>query len=184
LRRALARVSARRLHPGGGFVDMLTGLPNGRAVLRALLRKAEWARQGRATVSLVFLHVKAGEVPSSGHGEREWLLEVGAALQRHVRRTEVGGRLARMSFAVVVLGDRSVACGAALRLESLLASRGIAVAAAAVEVNLARPALRLQRERGGLGFVAGEEPIDELYGSSRLSVDRRKPPPYHRSPKR
>ena len=141
LQRAVGRATGRKVHPGAGYVDAATGLPNRRAVLRALVRRAEKARRGQGAISLVFLNLTAVDPGSSR--ERASLIQIGEALQRHVRRTEVGGRLARRRFALIVHGDRRVASRAATRMEALFAARGIEITSAAVEVNLAKPALAL-----------------------------------------
>jgi GGDEF domain-containing protein len=142
LQRAFGRADARQRDAGAGFIDPATGLPNRRAVLRALVRKAEKARLCSGKISLVFINVQVG-----CRGERQALIEAGATLQRHLRRTEVGGYLERSTLAVVVQGDRRVASGAAARMRTRFAAQGIAVTSTAVEVNLAKPALALLHVR-------------------------------------
>ncbi len=145
LQRAVGRATCRNVHPGAGYIDAATGLPNRRAVLRALVRRAEKARRSRGAISLVFVSLVAVE-PGSPQ-ERASLTHIGEALQRHVRRTEVGGRLARRRFALVIQGGRRVAIRVAARMEALFASKGIEISSAAVEVNLAKPALALLQKQ-------------------------------------
>ena len=150
LQRALARAEARRRAPGGGLVDPATGLPNRRALLRALVGKADRARQCRGRLSLVFIRLKSSDLASwrgrPGHDE-ESVIDAADALKRHLRRNELGGRIERHTFAVVIHGDRKVARAAAVRLERLLTEHGVGVTTSAVEVKLAAPAEALLRHR-------------------------------------
>ena len=159
LQRAVGRATCRSVRAGAGYVDAATGLPNRRAVLRALVRRAEKARRGHGALSLVFVNL-AGVEPGSRQ-ERDSLLQISGALHHHVRRTEVGGRLARQRFVLVVHGDRRVASRAVARMKALFAAQGIEISSAAVEVNLDKPVLALlqkQPRRHESGAAAAPSP--------------------------
>lgn len=127
--RAQARLrAARRV-----FHDPLTGLPNRRAVVRALVRESWRARRAGSSLSLVLMDLddfkRVNETYGHDAGDR-LLRKVGAALARVTRADEMCGRIGGDEFALVVARGVPEAGKAARRIEAALREIGVGVTTA------------------------------------------------------
>ncbi len=144
LKVALARAAEKRRSARRLFVDPLTGLPNRRAVVRALVREAGRARRCGTEVCLVILDLNDFKRVNEtrGHPEGDRLLRrVGAALRRTVRSHELCGRIGGDEFAFVVNGREEDADALIDRVAEALLGCGVTACAAACEL---RPHERLR----------------------------------------
>lgn len=126
-RRRLARVARR------AFVDTLTGLPNRRAVIRALVRDAARASRANGELSLVLIDLDDFKEVNErrGHAGGDRLLrKVGAALRRVTRLGEVCGRIGGDEFALVVPAGSQQAEAAARRVRRALQEIGVSASVA------------------------------------------------------
>lgn len=144
LKLALERARARRQIARRAFVDFLTGLPNRRATVRALVREAERVRRVGGSLSLVLIDLDDFKAVNErgGHpaGDRV-LRRVGAVLRRVTRGSEACGRVGGDEFALVISGGLGLARGAVRRVTDSLLAAGIRASAAACEL---RPSERLR----------------------------------------
>jgi diguanylate cyclase (GGDEF)-like protein len=129
-------------------VDPLTGLPNRRGVIVALLRGAARSRRQGAHLSLVLLdldHFKRVNEQHGHDGGDRVLRKVGRILRRATRQDEVCGRIGGDEFAVVVVGDGQHADLVCNRIRAALASEGIGVTGAAQELGITESLRELYR---------------------------------------
>ena len=130
LRLALARVRRRRGCPERvAFLDRATGLPNRRAVLRAMAHRTQLAEEQGGSLSVVLVRLDALARGAPVPDDR--LRELGSLLRQATRNTELSGRLGRELFATVVWGNKSSADRAASRLERTLREDGFRATAVA-----------------------------------------------------
>ncbi len=137
---ALARQRARlrRQVARRAFVDFLTGLPNRRASVRALIREAARARRTGGALSLVLIDLDDFKAVNEerGHPAGDRLLRrVGARLREVTRENELCGRIGGDEFALVIAGDLSLANKAARRVKAALADIGVSATTAACELG-------------------------------------------------
>jgi diguanylate cyclase (GGDEF)-like protein len=131
---ALARGRTRRNAARRGYRDLLTGLPNRRAVIRALLEEAARARRGGNPPVLAVIDLDGFKAVNDtlGHLEGDRLLRrVGVALRRVTRAGEVCGRIGGDEFAVILRGGNAAAQGIAHRVRTALIQAGISATVAA-----------------------------------------------------
>jgi diguanylate cyclase (GGDEF)-like protein len=144
VRLALARAGSRQRAARLAYVDPLTGLPNRRALLRALAREAARARRHGGDVALVLVDLdyfkQVNERQGHPAGDRV-LRDVGRQLAAATRREELCARIGGDEFAIVVAGGLQQAEAAARRVRDALAS--IEVEATVVACDL-RAGERLQ----------------------------------------
>jgi diguanylate cyclase (GGDEF)-like protein len=133
---ASQRARERRRKNRQVFTDALTGLPNRRAVIRALTREAASSRRDSHEVALVLLDLDGFKQVNEqvGHDAGDAVLrKVGTAFRGATRGEELCGRIGGDEFALVMSGGLSEARRAAARLrESLLELEVSATAVAAV----------------------------------------------------
>jgi len=132
LRLARERARMRRLNARRVFVDPLTGLPNRRAAIRALVRESERVRRGGGALSLVLIDLddfkRVNETYGHDAGDR-LLRKVGAALGQATRGAELCARIGGDEFALVISGDVSDASRAEQRVLERLKSVGVSASA-------------------------------------------------------
>ncbi|MBI3183979.1 MAG: GGDEF domain-containing protein [Myxococcales bacterium] len=134
LRLAQQRARTRRLTARRAFVDFLTGLPNRRASVRALVREAERSRRSGGALSLVLIDLDDFKRVNDekGHPAGDRLLrKVGGALRSVTRGSELCGRVGGDEFALIISGDRPVALNAAGRSREALRALGVSATMAA-----------------------------------------------------
>jgi diguanylate cyclase (GGDEF)-like protein len=128
LRLAFERAHERRRKNRQVFTDVLTGLPNRRAVIRALIYELRRHRRERTGLALALLdldHFKqVNELQGHAAGDR-LLRRVGRTLYRATRSSELCGRVGGDEFAVVLEGDADAAARAAERLAASLEPMGV-----------------------------------------------------------
>ncbi len=110
------------------MVDPLTGLPNRRAAIRALIQSASRARRERGKVSLVLVDLDHFKVVNDtlGHDAGDRLLrKVGAALAQVVRQGELCARIGGDEFAVILDAPITAAQHAASRVRAALRQVGV-----------------------------------------------------------
>lgn len=136
---ARQRARARRQTARRAFVDFLTGLPNRRASVRALVREAERARRSGGHLSLVLIDLddfkRVNDTQGHPAGDR-LLRRVGAVLRSVTRGSELCGRVGGDEFALVIAGRLAVAKRAAHRAKEALAAMGVSASMAACELLL------------------------------------------------
>ncbi len=148
LKVAVKRARLRRRAVRRGSVDPLTGLPNRRGVIVALLRGAARSRRQGAHLSLVVLeldHFKRVNEQHGHDGGDRVLRKVGRVLRRATRQDEVCGRIGGDEFAVVVGGDGQHADLVCNRIRAALATEGIGATGAAQELGPAESLRELYR---------------------------------------
>ena len=125
-----AQHDVREILDGTAHRDVLTRLPNRRAIRSALDAAIGRGRRRGTTVSVVFLDLNGFKAVNDGHGHEvgdEVLAAVGRRLAGTIRRDDVLGRWGGDEFVVVVEGDASVAVPSlAARLHEAL-SRPVAI---------------------------------------------------------
>jgi diguanylate cyclase (GGDEF)-like protein len=148
LQLAQARGRARRQAARRAFVDPLTGLPNRRAVVRALVRESERARRVGGEVSLVMMDLddfkRVNEEQGHNEGDRQ-LRRVGAALRRCTRDNELCGRIGGDEFAAIISAGVAEAQRAARRFQTALQHLGISASVSACEQSPGEPLKALYR---------------------------------------
>ncbi len=166
--------AARRL-----YVDPLTGLPNRRGLVRALVREASRVRRTRGAVCLVLLDLDDFKRVNEtlGHPEGDRLLRrVGQALRGTVRGDEVCGRIGGDEFAFVLSGREEDAEALIDRVGQALRACGVTGCAAACELlpderlrtlyrrtdERLKRKKQLSRARRGLATQEQEEPSGGL----------------------
>ncbi len=120
---AWERACERRHRSRQVFTDVLTGLPNRRAVIRALTLELGRRRRSQTPLALVLLDLDDFKEVNdrSGHAAGDRLLhKVGNALRRATRSSELCGRIGGDEFALVLPGDLDAAEQAAKRLSYAL----------------------------------------------------------------
>ncbi|MGQ0503773.1 MAG: diguanylate cyclase domain-containing protein [Myxococcaceae bacterium] len=135
---ALFRAKERRRADRRLFADTLTGLPNRRALVSALVRDSSRARRVGGAVCLVLLDLDEFKQVNEtlGHPEGDRLLRrVGAAIRRTVREDEVCGRIGGDEFAFVVSGRRDEAEALIERVNHSLRALGVSASAAACQLG-------------------------------------------------
>jgi diguanylate cyclase (GGDEF)-like protein len=135
---AVRRARLRRRAVRRGNVDQLTGLPNRRGVMVALLRGAAQSRRQSSRLSLVLLDLdnfkRINEQQGHDAGDRV-LRRVGRVLRRATRQDEVCGRVGGDEFVVVVLGDGQHGELVARRVTGALLNEGVSATSAAGELG-------------------------------------------------
>jgi diguanylate cyclase (GGDEF)-like protein len=135
---AVRRARLRRRALRRGNVDPLTGLPNRRGVMVALLRGAARSRRQSSRLSLVLLDLdnfkRINEQQGHDAGDRV-LRRVGRVLRRATRQDEVCGRVGGDEFVVVVLGDGQHGELVARRVAAALLAEGVSATSAASELG-------------------------------------------------
>lgn len=134
---ARARARLRRQSHRRAFVDYLTGLPNRRATVRALVREAERARRRGTALSLVLFDLDAFKEVNDRHGHPagdRLLRRIGLVLRGVTRRSELCGRIGGDEFALIVAGELPRALRAAQRLTHALNDIGVSCSFAACEL--------------------------------------------------
>jgi diguanylate cyclase (GGDEF)-like protein len=138
LRLAVERARARRLNSRRVFVDPLTGLPNRRAAVRALVREAERTRRGGGVLSLVLIDLddfkRVNEEEGHDAGDR-LLRRVGAALAQATRGDELCARIGGDEFALVICGDLIDAQRAEQRVRERLRVIGVSATSASCSLE-------------------------------------------------
>lgn len=138
IRLARERARARRLNARRVFVDALTGLPNRRAAVRALVREAERARRADGALSLVLVDLDDFKAvnETEGHDAGDRLLrKVGAALSTATRGSELCARIGGDEFALVISGELGDAHRAAQRVKERLRAIGVSATTAAARLG-------------------------------------------------
>lgn len=138
LRIGLARERARvrRQSVRRNFVDHLTGLPNRRAVVRALIRDADRVRRQGGSLSLALMDLDGFKRINDtyGHNAGDKLLRrVGVALGKVTRANELCGRVGGDEFAIVIGGFLADARRAADRALHALAQVGVSASSGVAE---------------------------------------------------
>jgi diguanylate cyclase (GGDEF)-like protein len=135
---AVRRARLRRRAVRRGNVDPLTGLPNRRGVMVALLRGAARSRRQKSRLSLVLLDLdnfkRINEQQGHDAGDRV-LRRVGRVLRRATRQDEVCGRVGGDEFVVVVLGDGQHGELVSRRVAASLLAEGVSATSAAAELG-------------------------------------------------
>jgi len=134
LRLARERARMRRLNARRAFIDPLTGLPNRRAAIRALLREAERVRRGGGELSLVLVDLddfkRVNETLGHDAGDR-LLRKVGLALAQATRGSELCARIGGDEFALIISGGLKAAGCAEQRVLDRLKLLGVSACASA-----------------------------------------------------
>ena len=128
LRRAMARAQERKRLNRRALTDALTGLPNRRALIWALVSEATRARHSTSQLALVLIdldHFKQVNEQQGHAGGDRLLRQVGASLRRLTRAGEVCGRIGGDEFALVVSGEISAAESAIQRIRLGLQAIGV-----------------------------------------------------------
>jgi diguanylate cyclase (GGDEF)-like protein len=148
LRVAIRRARLRRRAVRRGNVDHLTGLPNRRGVMVALLRGAARSRRQSSRLSVVLLDLdnfkRINEQQGHDAGDRV-LRRVGRVLRRATRQDEVCGRVGGDEFVVVVMGDGQHGELVARRIAAALLGEGISATTAAGELGASESLRELYR---------------------------------------
>jgi diguanylate cyclase (GGDEF)-like protein len=148
LRVAVRRARLRRRAVRRGNVDPLTGLPNRRGVMVALLRGAARSRRQGSHISLVLLDLdnfkRVNEQQGHDAGDRV-LRRVGRILRGATRSDEVCGRIGGDEFVVVVLGDAQHGELVARRVSAALLAEGVSATTAAAALGQSESLRELYR---------------------------------------
>jgi diguanylate cyclase (GGDEF)-like protein len=148
LQAAVRRARLRRRAIRRGNVDPLTGLPNRRGVMVALLRGAARSRRQSTRLSLVLIDLdhfkRINELQGHDAGDRV-LRRVGRALRRATRQDEVCGRIGGDEFVVVVAGDSQHSELVARRIASTLVAEGVTATTAHGELGSSESLRELYR---------------------------------------
>jgi diguanylate cyclase (GGDEF)-like protein len=170
-RARLRRQSARR-----AYLDFLTGLPNRRAAVRALVREANRMRRRAGALSLVLIDLDDFKAVNElgGHPAGDRLLrKVGAALRKVTRADENCGRVGGDEFALVIPAELSSAQRSARRAQDTLAAIDVSASVAVCELQpgerlrdlyrrtdreLKAAKLRRGRLPGHRGYRSGKSP--------------------------
>ncbi len=138
LKLARQRARLRRRALRRAFVDALTGLPNRRAAVRGLMRESARSRRDGGSLSLCLFDLddfkRVNEQGGHPAGDR-LLRQVGAALRKVTRGTELCARVGGDEFAIVVPSGTLTAERAIRRARDALRAIGVSASAAACEWN-------------------------------------------------
>jgi diguanylate cyclase (GGDEF)-like protein len=141
------------------YLDALTGLPNRRAVMRALVREAARARRTGSDLSLLLVDLDDFKLinETQGHagGDRA-LRRVGAALRTLSREGESWGRIGGDEFALVLCAGAREADAAVQRVQRGLEAIGVPATAASGILEKNEPLRALYRRVDALLFAAKE----------------------------
>lgn len=149
---ARERARTRRLAARRAFYDFLTGLPNRRASVRALIREAARSRRLRTALSLVLIDLDDFKAVNElgGHPAGDRLLrQVGQALRSVTRGSEFSGRIGGDEFAMVISGDAELGRRAARRVEEALRACGVSATTAVSSLGANESLKELYRRADG-----------------------------------
>jgi diguanylate cyclase (GGDEF)-like protein len=133
---AFERARVRRQSTRRNFIDQLTGLPNRRAILRALIRESVRVRRQGGALSMALIDIDDFKRVNDtyGHAAGDKLLRrIGLVLGGITRGNELSGRLGGDEFAVVIGGQLADAARAAERAKRALRRVGVFASAGTAE---------------------------------------------------
>jgi diguanylate cyclase (GGDEF)-like protein len=176
LQLASRRARSRRRRARRGFSDGLTGLPNRRAVVRALVRERDRSRRAGGAVSLVLIDLDGFKRVNEerGHDEGDRLLRrVGSTLRKSVRGPESCGRIGGDEFAIVVAGDVAEANRVARRVCTALWEIGVRATAGVHELSAGQSLKSLYRAADAQLRTAKRRIPDPRPEPLRVEIDPR-----------
>ncbi len=148
LQLATARARERRRLARRASVDVLTGLPNRRAFIRAFAGEAARSRRASSPLSLLLIDLDDFKQVNEtrGHAGGDALLKkVGQVLRTRTRGGEVCGRIGGDAFAVIVNAEASAAKRARRRLWGALQRIGVSASIALGSLQPGEPPRALYR---------------------------------------